>query len=98
MTELVIITKDGDNVNIEFQTDDVYVLIVDPEEKYVYNGMACCITGVNDDGTVNVKILYSLDGVHSPKFLNNVPASELSLYYSQEDDFTSDLDDDFDLE
>jgi hypothetical protein len=94
----VVITVIGGVADIAFQDDDVDVTIIDldNEDTYLYkDNHVCIIDNVNDDGTVDLKCLYSLDKSGSSRYFNSVPVSDISFYYSEEEiDFLDEDSDD----
>lgn len=95
--EKVVISVVGGVASVEFQTEDVGVCIfdLDSDPLYLYKDeFVCSVTGVNDDGTVDIKLVSSLNDKPMNRTILGVPAGMLS-YYSSDSDF---LDDDIENE
>jgi hypothetical protein len=85
---VIAITEEG--TEVAFQSDDtidVCIFDLTSDDLYLHNEQTCRVTGVNDDGTINIKYTSSN---HRVRY--NVPASEVVLYYCEDDDIDSEVD------
>jgi hypothetical protein len=93
--ETVIVTIDHNYAEITFQSPDVNVLIVNKDriDYYLYqDNLVCRIRDVNDDGTVNVESVDTLDGKRNNRIIRSVSIEDLG-FYSSEDDLDEDEED-----
>lgn len=104
MTQRVIITITNGIVNIEHLDSGVDVLIINNDESPSYllldgdgkdTGEVVIITGINGDGTVNVKVIDNLDGILKSKYYSSVEISRLELFETDID--LDDEETDYDL-
>lgn len=87
MSTVVVGIKDGE-VSVEFSSPDVDVCVFDLDKQDIYlykDNIVCSVYQINDDGTVDIKCLDTLDGSPHNRSLRNVPACDLSYYSSSED-------------
>jgi len=84
---IIVITEEG--ADVAYQSDGTDVLIFDltSDDLYLHKEMVCRVTSVNDDGTVDIRYIGANNRVRY-----NVPASEVSLYYSETEDIDSEID------
>jgi hypothetical protein len=95
MSSVIITVAKGTPV-VAFQGDDVNILIIDTDrqDEYLYGELVCCITGVNEDGTLNLRGLYTLDGSKTTGNVYGVQPEDVS-FYQEDDDLESDDEEDF---
>jgi hypothetical protein len=91
----VIIEVLGGVASVACQSDDVTVLILDNDsiELYTYGAAVCRVVSVNDDCTLNLRVVDTLDGSKIQRNIMNVPADQIEFHSSDEDDIITDDDD-----
>jgi hypothetical protein len=94
MSKVIVTITHGD-AEVAFQSPDVEVLVINTDriEYYLYkDNLVCRILNVNDDGTVNIKSVDSLDGMRNNRVLRSVSIEDLE-YHSSDDDLEEDEED-----
>jgi hypothetical protein len=83
---------------VAYQSEETSVTIVrmGSGDLYLYQNYICEISAVNDDGTLNLKCVDTLDGRINNANLLNIPADDVSFFALGEDSDLDDEDDNWD--
>lgn len=96
---IVIATDNIIGTDVKFGEEGVDVVVLDSTGRvqYEYKDSLCLITGFNDNGTINIRIIEDENGDSSNKYLHGVNPADLELCgFLDEDEI--DEEDDFMLE
>lgn len=85
--ETVVIKVSRGVAEVAYQSENVDITIIDVDsgDQYIYKNCICEVSNINDDGTLNLKCVDTLDGSRNNKNLMNIPAGDISFYASGDD-------------